>query len=208
MGKVMRAVLAPCPLLLSGCHRWRGAGRASGDKLCLELSRIWPEFGQQCLDADSSAAAGTICYFLSLSQSETLPGAGGDPSASGTFLLLVGLFLECLGRSSDGMSGPAGAGAASTLHPHIEELFCTSCCGPHLKNSKERAGSTGKCVLSHLWKWDLAALWGDGPWMPEQDPCPDSAWGPSLPYVFPPCVLLSLSRVISCLLVALCLPPL
>lgn len=93
MGKVMRAVLAPCPLLLTGCHRWRGAGRASGDKLCSELSRVWLEFVQQCLDADSRATAGTICYFLSLSQTETLPGAGGDLFASG-------IFFECLGRSS------------------------------------------------------------------------------------------------------------
>lgn len=84
MGKVMRAVLAPCPLLLTGSHRWRGTGRAPGDKLCSELSRVRPAFGQQCLDADSRATAGTICYFLSLSQSETLPGAGGDLSARGT----------------------------------------------------------------------------------------------------------------------------
>lgn len=90
MGKVMRAVLAPCPLLLTGCHRWRGAGSAWGDKLCLELSRVQPAFGQRCLDADSRATAGTICYFLSLSQIETLSGAGGDWSASGTFLRVLG----------------------------------------------------------------------------------------------------------------------
>lgn len=60
------------------------------------------------------------------------------------------------------------------------------------KIQKESAGSTGKCVLSHLWKWDLAAPWGAGPWMPEQDHCPASAWGPSLSCVFPPCPLLSL----------------
>lgn len=55
---------------------------------------------------------------------------------------------------------------ASDLYPHIEKLFSTSWCGPHLKNSKDSAGSTGKCVLSHLWKWDLAAPWDAGPWMP------------------------------------------
>lgn len=155
MGKVMRAVLAPCPLLLTGCHRWRGAGSAWGDKLCLELSRVRPAFGQRCLDADSRATAGTICYFLSLSQIETLSGAGGDWSA-------VALFFECLGR--DGMSGPAGG-----LHPHIEEFLCTSWCGPHLRNSKERAGSTSEYVLPSV-QWGLTDPWGDGPWLPEQDP--------------------------------------
>lgn len=84
METVMRAVLAPCPLLLTGCCRWRGAGRAPGDKLCSELSSVRPTFGQGCLDADSRATAGTICYFLPLSQIENLPGAGGDLSASST----------------------------------------------------------------------------------------------------------------------------
>lgn len=74
-------MLSLCPLLLLGCHRWRGAGKASGDKLCSELSRVWLVFGQECLDADSRATAGTICYFLSLTQTKTLPGAG-DLSAS------------------------------------------------------------------------------------------------------------------------------
>lgn len=82
METVIRAALAPCPLLLAGCRRWRGAGKASGDKLCSELSRVRPAFGQGCLDADSKATAGTICYFLSLSQIETLLAAGGDLSAS------------------------------------------------------------------------------------------------------------------------------
>lgn len=38
----------------------------------------------QCLDTAGRATAGTICYFLSLSQTETLPGSGGDLPASGT----------------------------------------------------------------------------------------------------------------------------
>lgn len=84
METVMKAVLAPCLLLLTGCCRWRGAGRASGDKLCSELSRVQPVFGQGCLDADSRTIAGTICYFLSLSQTETLLGVGGNLSASST----------------------------------------------------------------------------------------------------------------------------
>lgn len=37
----------------------------------------------QCLDTAGRATAGTICYFLSLSQTETLPGLGGDLPASG-----------------------------------------------------------------------------------------------------------------------------
>lgn len=72
METVMRAELAPCPLPLASCRRWRGTGRAPGDKLCLGLSRVWLAFGQGCLDDDSRATAGTICYFLSLSQTETL----------------------------------------------------------------------------------------------------------------------------------------
>lgn len=133
MGKVMRAVLAPCPLLLTGCHRWRRAGRASGDKLCWELSSVWPAFGQRCLDADSRATAGTICYFLSLSQTEALPGAGGDLFASGTFLRVLGQEQRA-GMVSVALLEP---GAASALHPHTEEFFCPSCCGPHLKNKGE-----------------------------------------------------------------------
>lgn len=74
METVMRAELAPCPLPFTSCHRWRRAGRAPGDKLCSGLSRVRLAFGQGCLDDDSRATAGTICYLLSLSQTETLLG--------------------------------------------------------------------------------------------------------------------------------------
>lgn len=157
METVMRAVLAPCPLPFAGCHRWRGAGRAPGDKLCSELSRVQPTFGQGCLDADSRATAGTICYFLSLSQIETLPEAGGDLSPIGTSPRA----LRQEQRAGTGRVAVLGQGRA--LHPRIEKIFCTSWYGPHLKKSQRRGQGAQASVCSPHYAGSVGTAPGSSP---------------------------------------------
>lgn len=75
------------------------------------------------------------------------------------------------------------------MHPHIEKLCSTSRYCPHLKKPKERAGSTGKQVLS-----SLCQQCGNGArQLPGTMP---------LPAVFPPCPLLNFPSPASWLLCA------
>lgn len=94
----------------------------------------------------------------------------------------------------------AGMGRESALHPCIKKLFWTCRYGPYLKKPKERAGSTGKQCRNRVWQ-----LPEQRTGMLEQDHCPACAWDPPLPSVFSPSPL---EHPITCLPVALCLPPL